>query len=247
MTTRLLEFTDISLQYDNKKVVNNINFNINKQEIVALVGKSGSGKSTLLKMICQIIMPTSGKINYCNNITSDKIAMVFQNFALFPWLTVAENIAVVLEEKGLSKQQIERKVAAQIELIGLEGHQNAYPKELSGGMKQRVGIARALAVEPEIMLMDEPFSALDVLTANILKADLIDLWCDNKIPLKSILIVTHNIEEAVMIADKVIVLASNPGTIAAQITIDSTRPRSPQDQNYANYVSTIYSYFTSPK
>jgi NitT/TauT family transport system ATP-binding protein len=245
MKKKLLEFDSVSFEPDQKKILNNINFCINDDEIIALVGKSGSGKSTILKLIVQIIKPTKGEVRYFNGIDSSKIAMVFQNFALFPWLSVEENISTVLEARNIAEDKINYKTASVIEMIGLSGYEKAYPKELSGGMKQRVGIARALAVEPEIMIMDEPFSALDVLTANTLKSDLIDIWRDTKIPLKSILIVTHNIEEAVSMADKVIVLSSSPGSIIAEIEIDIDRPRSPKDIYFDKYVEQLYGYFIS--
>lgn len=245
MKNKLLEFAGVGLQIADKEIIRDINFEINQDEIVAMIGKSGSGKSTILKLVLQIIKQTQGQVSYHNGITGDKISMVFQNFALFPWLTVEENIQTVLEARGMSKDQIARKTASVIELIGLSGYEEAYPKELSGGMKQRVGIARALVVEPEIMIMDEPFSALDVLTSNTLKNDLIDIWRDSQIPLQSILIVTHNIEEAVMLADRVIVLSSSPGSIVAEIEIELERPRSSKDEYFNGYVDKLYSYFTS--
>jgi NitT/TauT family transport system ATP-binding protein len=246
----MLEFSSVSLSYGDKPIIENINFNLKEGEIVALIGKSGSGKSTMLRITAGLIKPTAGEVKYFNqtqdtNNLCEKISMVFQSFALLPWLTVAENIAMVLEAKRVNQQEINTRVESIIELIGLKGYEAAYPKELSGGMKQQVGIARALAVEPEIMLMDEPFSALDVLTANTLKSDLVDLWMDNKIPLKSILIVTHNIEEAVMLADRVIILSSNPGTIISEIAVDLPRPRNVKDPEFAKYVDEVYGYFIS--
>jgi NitT/TauT family transport system ATP-binding protein len=243
MTKQMLQFKSIGLQYDGKQILEDISFELHEEEIVALIGKSGSGKSTILRIMAELIEPSSGEVRFFNEMKGEKMSMVFQNFALLPWLTVEENIAMVLESRKISREQIQRITDDIIHLIGLNGYEMAYPKELSGGMKQRVGIARAMAVEPEIMLMDEPFSALDILTANTLKGDLIDLWMDNKIPLKSILIVTHNIEEAVMLADKILILSSNPGKIISEIKIDLPRPRNPKDINFIKYVDQVYSYF----
>jgi NitT/TauT family transport system ATP-binding protein len=243
MKNKLLEFSSVGLKFDTL-IVENINFALNGDEIVALIGKSGSGKSTILRLMSGLIEPTSGKISYFEGLQRERISMVFQNFALFPWLTVEENIAIGLEAKGVNSATIKHKCQDLIELIGLGGYERAYPKELSGGMKQRVGIARSLLTGPEILLMDEPFSALDVLTANNLKSDLIDIWIDNKIPLKSIAIVTHNIEEAVMLADRVIILSSSPGRIISEIHVDLARPRHSKDIEFSRYVDLIYSYFT---
>jgi NitT/TauT family transport system ATP-binding protein len=244
MKSKLLEFSSVGLKF-NTPIVEDINFILNADEIIALIGKSGSGKSTILRLVARLIDPTYGQVGYFNGLQREKISMVFQNFALFPWLTVEENIAVGLEARAIPSEIIKSKCQNIIELIGLSGYENAYPKELSGGMKQRVGIARSLLVEPEIMLMDEPFSALDVLTANNLKSDLIDIWMDNKIPLKSIIIVTHNIEEAVMLADRVIILSSNPGMIVSDIKVDLARPRNNKNVEFYKYVDLIYSYFTA--
>ncbi len=244
MKNKLLEFSSVCLKF-NTPIIEDINFTLNSDEIIALIGKSGSGKSTILRLVSKLIEPTTGQVNYFGDLEREKISMVFQNFALFPWLTVEENIAIGLEARGINASTIKSKCQNVIELIGLSGYEDAYPKELSGGMKQRVGIARSLLVEPEIMLMDEPFSALDVLTAGNLKSDLIDIWMDNKIPLKSIIIVTHNIEEAVMLADRVIILSSSPGTIVSQINIDLARPRNAKNTEFSKYVDLIYGYFTA--
>jgi NitT/TauT family transport system ATP-binding protein len=243
MKKKLVEFVNTSLEIDGKQIIKNISFAVNDDEIIALIGKSGSGKSTILKLLSKIISPTQGEVRYYSDISNQKISMVFQNFALFPWLNVEENISTVLEARNIAEDKIRHKTASIIDMIGLSGYEKAYPKELSGGMKQRVGIARALAVEPEIMIMDEPFSALDVLTANTLKSDLIDIWKDSQIPLKSILIVTHNIEESVLLADRVIVLSSSPGSIVADIDIELNRPRSAKDIHFENYTEQLYSYF----
>jgi NitT/TauT family transport system ATP-binding protein len=243
MKKTILEFNSVDFKFNNKTILHNINFALKEQEIVALIGKSGSGKSTILKIIAGLIEQSKGDVKYTNSLQGDKISMVFQNFALLPWLTVEENISVVLEAKHIPSREVKNITSNIIELIGLSGYEMAYPRELSGGMKQRVGIARALVVKPEIMLMDEPFSALDVLTANTLKSDLIDLWLDNKIPLKSILIVTHNIEEAVMLADRIFILSSNPGTIISEIEVGVKRPRSAKDTGFSKCVEKVYSSF----
>jgi NitT/TauT family transport system ATP-binding protein len=187
-------------------------------EIVGLLGRSGCGKSTLLRSIAGLLRPTDGSITFSGNPVvgcNEGVAMVFQSFALFPWLTVLENVEIGLEARGVSAAGRRKSALAAIDLIGLDGFENAYPKELSGGMRQRVGLARALVVHPKALLMDEPFSALDVLTAETLRTDLIDLWSEGRMPIKSILMVTHNIEEAVLMCDRVLVFSSNPGRIAA--------------------------------
>ena len=240
---KLVQFIDACFSKENKTILEKINLDIYQGEVVAIIGKSGCGKSTLLRMLKNLIMPTAGKIDYLNGFSPNKIAMVFQNFALFPWLTVEENISIVVEASNLSKEEIKHKTSQVITLIGLKGYEKSYPKELSGGMKQRLGIARALVIEPEIIAMDEPFSALDVLTANTLKADLIDLWRNNKVALKSIVIVTHSIEEAIMLADRVIILSSNPGRIGREVKIEIPRPRNESDPYFHKYVEKIYGYF----
>jgi NitT/TauT family transport system ATP-binding protein len=216
-------------------------------EIVGLLGRSGSGKSTLLRSIAGLIRPTSGTITFggapimgC----SEGVAMVFQSFALFPWLTVLENVEVGLEARGVSAAERRKSALAAIDLIGLDGFENAYPKELSGGMRQRVGLARALVVHPQVLLMDEPFSALDVLTAETLRTDLIDLWSEGRMPIKSILMVTHNIEEAVLMCDRVLVFSSNPGRIDADIKIELPRPRSRTEPAFRELVDRIYAIMT---
>ena len=177
---------------------------------------------------------------------SDGIAMVFQSFALFPWLTVLENVEIGLEPLGVPAPERRKRSLEAIDLIGLDGFENAYPKELSGGMRQRVGFARALVVHPELLLMDEPFSALDVLTAETLRTDLIELWTEDKLPLRSILIVTHNIEEAVLMCDRVVIFAANPGRIAAEIRIDLAHPRNRDDPAFRALVDDIYIRMTRP-
>jgi NitT/TauT family transport system ATP-binding protein len=199
-----------------------INLELRSGEIVALLGPSGSGKSTLMRIIAGLIPPTDGQVLYHNRPLvglNPGIAIVFQNFALYPWLTVLENVELGLKAKGELPEPRRQKALRMIDIIGLDGFENAYPKELSGGMRQRVGFARALAVEPELLCMDEPFSALDVLTAENLRFELLDLWLEKKIPTKAVLIVTHGIEEAVILADRIVVLGRNPGRIRAELKV----------------------------
>ncbi|WP_155640049.1 ABC transporter ATP-binding protein, partial [Burkholderia territorii] len=195
-------------------VLDDANLSLREGEIVGLLGRSGSGKSTLLRIIAGLIEPTGGEVTYLGKPLTgpaEGVAMVFQTFALFPWLTVLQNVEAGLEALGVGARERRERALAAIDLIGLDGFENAYPRELSGGMRQRVGFARALVVDPTILLMDEPFSALDVLTAETLRTDLLDLWTQGRMPIKSVLIVTHNIEEAVFMCDRILVLSSNPG------------------------------------
>src|SRR5207302_3914011 len=173
------------------------------------------------------------------------VAMVFQSFALFPWLTVLENVEIGLEAQGIAPEERRKRAVAAIDLIGLDGYEIAYPKELSGGMRQRVGLARALVVHPKVLLMDEPFSALDVLTAETLRTDLLDLWCEGRMPISSILIVTHNIEEAVLMCDRILVFSSNPGRILAEIKVDLPQPRNRLDPAFRQLVDDIYARMTA--
>lgn len=230
------------------KVLDNVALSMKEGEIVGLLGKSGSGKSTLLRIIAGLITPTSGSVKYNGEqVKKDAldIAMVFQTFALFPWLTVLQNVELGLEALGVPEKEMRRRALEAIDLIGLDGYESAYPRELSGGMKQRVGFARALVVNPAILLMDEPFSALDVLTAETLKTDFLDLWMEKKIPLKSVLLVTHNIEEAVLMSDRILIFAANPGHIAAEIKVDLQYPRDRQSAAFSAKVEEIYTLMTS--
>jgi NitT/TauT family transport system ATP-binding protein len=230
-------------------VLDNVSFTLNENEIVALLGKSGSGKSTLLRIIAGLIEPSSGEIMYRNKSVLEPLkglSMVFQNFALMPWLTVLQNVEIGLEAQGVPRRERRARALEAIDIIGLDGFESAYPKELSGGMRQRVGFARALVVNPEVLLMDEPFSALDVLTADNLRTDLLDLWQDKKTNIKSILFVTHNIEEAASLADRIIIFGINPGYIRAEIPIDIPQPRNYQDPRFRKLVDDIYSLMTTP-
>jgi NitT/TauT family transport system ATP-binding protein len=230
-------------------VLDNVNMTLREGEIVGLLGRSGSGKSTLLRIVAGLIEPSGGGVVYQDRPVvgpPDGLAMVFQTFALFPWLTVLENAQLGLEALGGNPaQEIRRRALAAIDLIGLDGFESAYPRELSGGMRQRVGFARALVVDPKILLMDEPFSALDVLTAETLRTDFLDLWVEKKLPIKSVLLVTHNIEEAVLMCDRIIVFASNPGRCLGDIKVPFPFPRSRLEPAFRQMVDDIYAMLTA--
>jgi NitT/TauT family transport system ATP-binding protein len=229
------------------QVLDQVDLTIHAGEIVGLLGRSGSGKSTLLRIIAGLIKPSSGDAR-CRGETiqgpPNGVAMVFQSFALFPWLTVLQNVELGLEALGIDNAERRKRALAAIDLIGLDGFESAYPKELSGGMRQRVGFARALVVHPDLLLMDEPFSALDVLTAETLRTDLVDLWIEGRLPIKSVLMVTHNIEEAVLMCDRVLVFSSNPGRVAAEFKIDLPHPRNRLDPAFRALVDTLYARMT---
>src|SRR5215831_17546081 len=224
-------------------VLDKIDLKLREGEIVGLLGRSGSGKSTLLRLVAGLARPVAGSVRYLGSRVqgcAPGIAMVFQSFALFPWLTVLQNVELGLEALGLPKEEMRSRALSAIDLIGLDGFESAYPRELSGGMRQRVGFARALVVHPNILLMDEPFSALDVLTAETLRTDLIDLWMGKQLPIKGMILVTHNIEEAVLMCDRVLLFASNPGRIAAEIKISLPHPRHRTDAEFQRVVDSIY-------
>src|SRR5450432_572864 len=228
-------------------VLDDVDLSLRSNEIVALLGRSGCGKSTLLRIIAGLMPPSSGTVKIGGADVegpASQVAMVFQSFALFPWLTVLENVQIGLEALRVPATEIRRRSLAAIDLIGLDGFESAYPRELSGGMRQRVGFARALVVHPNILLMDEPFSALDVLTAETLRTDLMELWSENKLPIRSILMVTHNIEEAVLMCDRLLLLADSPGHIASEFVIDIPRPRDRLDPRFTALVDSIYAAMT---
>jgi NitT/TauT family transport system ATP-binding protein len=228
-------------------VLDDVNLTLDAGEIVGLLGRSGSGKSTLLRIISGLIAPTSGEVSWrgraLDGPVSD-VAMVFQSFALFPWLTVRDNVELGLKARGMKRSEREKRANDAIDLIGLGGYENAYPRELSGGMCQRVGLARALVVHPDLLLMDEPFSSLDVLTAENLRTDLIELWSERKLPIKSMLIVTHNIEEAVLMCDRILVFSSNPGRVSHELVVPFAHPRNRADPAFRQFVDEIYSLMT---
>jgi NitT/TauT family transport system ATP-binding protein len=229
-------------------VLADVDLSLQGGEIVGLLGRSGSGKSTLLRIIAGLIRPSSGDVIYCGEPVKGPaggIAMVFQTFALFPWLTVLQNVEAGLEALGVASAESRRRALSAIDLIGLHGFESAYPRELSGGMRQRVGFARALVVEPTILLLDEPFSALDVLTAETIRTDLLDLWIERKLPTKSMLLVTHNIEEAVFMCDRILLFSSNPGRISAEIRVGFPHPRNRLDADFRQLVDDIYAKMTT--
>ena len=217
---------------ENLLVLDDVSLSLRKDEIVSLLGRSGCGKSSLLRIIAGLMPASEGKVAIGGRDVAgpaQEVAMVFQTFALFPWLTVLENVEIGLEALRIDSAERHKRALAAIDLIGLDGYESAYPKELSGGMRQRVGLARALVVHPKVLLMDEPFSALDVLTAETLRTDLLDLWSEGRMPISSILLVTHNIEEAVLMSDRILVFSSNPGRVVAEIPVTLPMPRNRLD------------------
>ena len=229
-------------------VLEDIRFTLVAGEIVALLGRSGCGKSTLLRIVTGLIHPTRGEVLYRGQAVTEPtkgIAMVFQSFALFPWLTVLENVKAGLDAERVPEREAARQAREAIGLIGLDGFENAYPREISGGMRQRVGFARALVVGPEILVMDEPFSALDVLTAETLRSDLIDLWSEGRLGTSAILVVTHNIEEAVFLSDRILVMSAHPGHIGGEIAVALPHPRDRLAPGFRAIVEDIYARMTA--
>jgi NitT/TauT family transport system ATP-binding protein len=216
-------------------------------QIIALLGPSGCGKSTMLRMLTGLSPASGGSVYWHGHPVGDEppnVSIVFQSFALFPWLTVMENVEAPLEARGIPELERHKRALRIVDAVGLDGFESAYPKELSGGMKQRVGVARALVVEPEVLFMDEPFSALDVLTAETLRGELLELWLGKKIPTRAIFIVTHNIEEAVILADRIIVLGRNPAHIHAEFHVDMAYPRDRKEPRFIEHVERIYQALT---
>ena len=230
-------------------VLRNIDLTVKSGEVLALLGRSGSGKSTLLRIMAGLIPPSQGQVisngRPLQGANTD-VAMVFQSFALLPWLTVQENVELGLEAQGVKREERHQRSLKAIDLVGLDGFENAYPKELSGGMKQRVGFARAFVLEPKVLFMDEPFSALDVLTSENLRGEVDDLWNAGTFPSKSILIVTHNIEEAVYLADRIIILGANPGEIRGEVIVDLPRSHDRTSDRFKALVDYIYTVMTNP-
>ncbi|HKS74400.1 MAG TPA: nitrate/sulfonate/bicarbonate ABC transporter ATP-binding protein [Terriglobales bacterium] len=223
---------------------------VSRNSIVALLGPSGSGKSTLLRMLSGLSKPSSGEVLWHGRPLDGQVpnvALVFQSFALFPWLTVLDNVAAPLMARGMSVAERYKRALRMLDTVGLDGFESAYPKELSGGMKQRVGFARALVVQPEVLFMDEPFSALDVVTAQNLRGELLELWLGKKMPISSMFIVTHNIEEAVLLADRIIVLDRNPGRIRADFEIPLRHERDRKSKEFVAFVDHIYTVMTQPE
>ena len=250
--TNLLEIIDLKKTFkksegDEHLVLDGVNLAIAEGEIVAMLGRSGSGKSTMLRIISGLTQQTGGQVIYCGKPVHGPVkgmAMVFQTFALFPWLTVLENVELGLEAKHVPHDERRKRALEAIDLIGLDGFESAYPKELSGGMRQRVGFARALVVEPTLLLMDEAFSALDVLTAETLRTDLIDLWLERRIPTRGILLVSHNIEEAVLLANRIVILGSDPGRVTAEVRITLPYPRDREEPAFRQIVDDVYALMT---
>ena len=243
----LAEIKNVSKTYETNGnkilVLDNVSFSVEDNDFICIVGPSGCGKSTLLRIIVGLENPTSGEVLFKGKVISpdnSKVAMVFQNFALFPWLTVQENIELVLE--SLKSVKDKGKIACKyIKAVGLDGFEKVYPRELSGGMKQRVGFARALAVEPILLCMDEPFSSLDALTAQNLKDELLLLWADKTMPPDAVIMVTHNVEEAVYMANRIIILSPRPGKIVADLRVELERPRNRKDPEFYRWVDKVYS------
>jgi NitT/TauT family transport system ATP-binding protein len=253
MTVPLLRTEGVSKTYRmpdhiGRLVLDHLDFALSDGEIVAILGKSGSGKSTFLRILAGLVPPSDGMVEYRGHRVTEPahgIAMVFQTYALFPWLTVLGNVELGLEALGVAGVERRRRAVDAIDVIGLDGFETAYPKELSGGMRQRVGFARALVVNPDILLLDEPFSQLDVLTAETLRGDLLDLWIDRRIPTKGIVMVSHNIEEAVEVADRILIFSSDPGRIRAEIPVALARPRASENAGFRQIVDQVYTLLTT--
>ncbi|MGB6500473.1 MAG: ABC transporter ATP-binding protein [Thermoplasmata archaeon] len=228
-------------------IMQDISFNVKDADFLAIVGPSGCGKSTLLRLVQGLDKPTAGRIFFRDqpiDRVCSQMAMVFQSFALYPWLTVAQNVAFGLEALGWPADRIVSQVDRYVSVTGLDGFQEAYPRELSGGMRQRVGLARALAVEPAVLLMDEPFSALDALTAESLREEILQLWSDPQLPPEAVVLVTHNIEEAIQLADRVVVMSRRPSHLLAEVPIDLPRPRDRKSPAFYELTDRVYSLIT---
>jgi NitT/TauT family transport system ATP-binding protein len=253
MATPVIELKSVGKSFrsadgTSRSVLESVDFTLNEGEIVALLGQSGSGKSTMLRIMAGLIAADIGQVLYRGLPLygpAHSISMVFQSFALFPWLTVQKNVELGLEAKGMAPADRARRAEAAIELIGLSGFEGALPRELSGGMRQRVGIARALVLEPEVLLMDEAFSALDVLTGERLRDEILELWQTKQLPTKAILVVSHNIEEAVMMADRVLIFASDPGRIRDELPVTLSRPREVESQEVRILIDNVYGLMTA--
>ncbi len=249
----IAELRNVSKQYvlptgAEIRVLDEISLCIQPGEIVALLGPSGCGKSTLMRIITGLIQPSSGDVLAYGERLNEfhpRASIVFQSFALYPWLSVVENIALGLDHFHLSKTETGERIRKVVDMVGLEGFEEAYPKELSGGMKQRVGIARALVVQPELLCMDEPFSALDVLTAENLRSEVLNMWLDHKVDIKSVLFVTHDIREAVFLANRIIVLAANPGTIRVTLPNTLPYPRDPRSSVFLSMIDRLHDIITN--
>ncbi len=223
--------------------VKEIDLTLHSGEFVALLGPSGCGKSTLLRIITGLNHPTRGQVLYRGRLlngVNPHATIVFQTFALFPWLTVEENVEVALKTRGIPTPQRHQRAVSLLDKVGMDGFENAYPRELSGGMRQKVGFARAMAVEPELLCLDEPFSALDVLSAETLRGELLELWLAGDIPTRAILMVTHNIEEAILLADRIVVMDKDPGRIVADLRVSLPHPRQRKSPDFVAMVDHVY-------
>jgi NitT/TauT family transport system ATP-binding protein len=243
----MLELRDVDKVFTDRAravpALEGIRLEIPERQFVCIVGPSGSGKSTLLRIMMGLTAPTRGEVLYQGEPVrgvNPRSAMVFQSFALLPWLTVQGNVELGLQARTLPADETRRRAAAYLDKVGLDGYEEAYPRELSGGMKQRAGLARALAVEPELLLMDEPFAGLDALTSANLREEVLTLWSDRALPVDTVVMVTHIIEEAVLMADRVIVLSAHPGRIAADLMIPLERPRNKRDEGFDAVVDSIF-------
>jgi len=244
----LLELKHVCQNFPHAKgtlpVIEDLSFTVEQGEFVAIVGPSGCGKSTMLRIINGLMPPTSGQVLYKGRQVDGinlECALVFQSFALMPWLSIKANVELGLEARGLPPAEREKRASVYIDKVGLDGFEEAYPRELSGGMKQRVGLARALAVEPQLLLMDEPFSALDALTAITLREELLDIWQSTDMPVHNIIIVTHIIEEAVELADRILVLSSGPGRLVADLKVELPRPRDRRKESFNALTDKVFS------
>jgi NitT/TauT family transport system ATP-binding protein len=243
----LLELQHISQRYRSGSrefiAVQDVNIGIREGEFVCLLGPSGCGKSTLLRIITGLQRPTDGTVLYRGaplRGVNPKATIVFQTFALFPWLTVLGNVEVALKARGVPPKLRTARALDLLDRVGLDGFEMAYPRELSGGMRQKVGFARAMAVEPELLCLDEPFSALDVLSAEALRGELLELWTEGKIPTRAILMVTHNIEEAVFMADRIILMEKDPGRVVNELVVNLPHPRQHRSPEFLNWVDRVY-------
>src|SRR6202045_601814 len=244
----LLELKHVCQRFPHAKgtlpVIEDLSFTVEQGEFIAIVGPSGCGKSTMLRIINGLMPPTSGQVLYKGRQVDGinlECALVFQSFALMPWLSVKANVELGLEARGVPPADREKRASVYIDKVGLDGFEEAYPRELSGGMRQRVGLARALAVEPAVLLMDEPFSALDALTAIGLREELLDLWQAADSPVKTIIMVTHIIEEAVELADRILVLSTGPGRLVGDIKVELARPRDRRSEPFNNLTDKVFS------
>ncbi len=243
---------DIAVEYDSngKKLLSlrDISFSVKSNQFVSIIGPSGCGKSTIIKILLGLLKPSLGSVNFSGKplgFATPKISVVFQNAALFPWLDVLKNVEIALEPLTKDENYIKETSEKFIKIVGIDGFEEAYPRELSGGMKQRVSIARALVTGPDMLLLDEPFAALDVFSAQALREELLDLWESPTIPPDTILMVTHNVDEAVQMSDKIVVLSSRPATVLGEINIDLPRPRNTRSEEFYSVVDSVVKLMSS--